>query len=95
MSGQFTPKEQESRRNLLKVALSSNDDEFVMKWQTKRKQARMKNKAEKANSVTYIGVSANSGTKWQIRHAREGFQRSIGTVGDEIPAAILADIFVL
>ena len=49
----------------------------------------------KPNSVTYIGVSANSGTKWQIRHAREGFQRSIGTVGDEISAAILADIFVL
>jgi hypothetical protein len=49
----------------------------------------------KANSATYIGVSTNSVTKWQIRHAREGFQRSIGTVDDETSAAILADIFVL
>ena len=55
----------------------------------------MKNKSLNCNSVAFIGVSANSGTKWQIRHAREGFQRSIGTVDDEIAAAILADIFVL
>jgi len=37
MGAQFTPKEQEARKALLRVALCSDDDEFVMQWQPKRK----------------------------------------------------------
>ena len=37
MNDQFTPKEQEARRKLLRVALCCDDNELVMQWQPKRK----------------------------------------------------------